>query len=106
VSAATENGVYVIAAPGGNAASVAEYVISVSLLARRRLGEAAAKLRSSTWQEVRGEGYELFEKGIGIVEFGTIGSRVARIAEVFGIEVLIAAIPSPIRLPVPNRATP
>ncbi len=90
VSAATENGVYVTVAPGGNAASVAEYVMSVSLLARRRLDEAAAKRKSGTWQEARAEGYELLEKRIGIVGFGAIGSRVARIAEAFGMEVLIA----------------
>jgi D-3-phosphoglycerate dehydrogenase len=94
MSAATERGVYVTVAPGTNATSVAEYVMSVSLLARRRLDQAAAKLQSATWQEARAEGFELFGKRTGIVGFGAIGSRVAALAHAFGMEVLVAAYPS------------
>jgi len=106
VPAATERGVYVTVAPGANATSVAEYVMSVSLLARRRLDRAAAMLKSATWQETRAEGSELFGKRMGIVGFGAIGSRVSSLACAFGMEVLVAAHPTLQDCPYPSVPLP
>lgn len=106
VPAATEQGVYVTVAPGGNAVSVAEYVMSVSLLARRRLDQAAATLKSATWQEARAEGGELSGRRMGIVGFGAIGSRVAGLASAFGMEVLVAAHGSLRDCPYPSLPLP
>lgn len=106
VPAATEQGVYVTVAPGANAVAVAEYVMSVSLLARRRLDQAAATLKSATWQDAREEGYELFSKRMGIVGFGAIGSRVAGLASAFGMEVLVAAHGSLRDCPYPSMPLP
>ena len=90
VPTATKRGVYVTVAPGGNTVAVAEYVICVSLLAKRRLDKAASLLRSGTWKEPHSEGEELFGKRIGIVGLGAIGSRIAQLADAFGMEILVA----------------
>jgi len=96
VEGATGRGVYVTTAPGGNANAVAEYVMCVLLLASRRVHESAALLRSVGWNDARLPGGELCGKAIGIVGLGAIGSRVARLAEAFGMQVSVAEYP---RLP-------
>jgi len=90
VDGATGRGVYVTTAPGGNANAVAEYVMCVLLLASRRVHESAALLRSTGWDEARLRGGELCGKAIGIVGLGAIGSRVARLAHAFGMQVSVA----------------
>ena len=93
VEAATENGVVVANAPGRNAPAAAEYALGLMLAAMKRIPDAHASLKGGEW---RGEFYAYEENGVeldgataGLVGFGAIGSRVARVLTAFGAEVLV-----------------
>ena len=91
VAAASRRGVYVSVTPGTNANAAAEYVIGILLLAVRRLGESVALLKGDGWNDARIEGGELSGKSIGIVGYGAIGSRVARLTAGLDMDVTVAA---------------
>ena len=93
VDVASEKGVPVCYAPGRNAAAAAEYAMGLILSAMRRIQEAHSTLSSGQW---RGDFYAYEECGIeldgstvGLVGFGAIGRRVARVLVAFGAEVLV-----------------
>jgi D-3-phosphoglycerate dehydrogenase / 2-oxoglutarate reductase len=93
VDAATEHGVIVANAPGRNAPAAAEYALGLMLAAMKRIPDAHASLKGGEW---RGEFYAFEENGVeldgstaGLVGFGAIGSRVAKVLGAFGTEVLV-----------------
>ncbi|KRE71029.1 2-hydroxyacid dehydrogenase [Arthrobacter sp. Soil762] len=93
LEAATRHGVAVTSAPGRNAAATAEHTLGMMLAAIRRIPQTNADLSAGTW---RGDYYtyenvgpELEGSTIGLVGYGAIGSRVARMLNGFGAEVLV-----------------
>ena len=93
LEAATENGVIIANAPGRNAPAAAEYALGLMLAAMKRIPDAHASLKGGEW---RGEFYAYEENGVeldgstvGLVGFGAIGSRVAKVLAAFGAEVLV-----------------
>lgn len=93
VEAATERGVIVANAPGRNAPAAAEYALGLMLAAMKRIPDAHASLKGGEW---RGEFYAYEENGVeldgstvGLVGFGAIGSRVAKVLAAFGAGVLV-----------------
>jgi glycerate dehydrogenase len=86
-------------------ASVVQHVFGVLLLLTQKLREYDALVRSGAWQ--RGEQFclldypirELTGRKLGIVGYGTLGRGVARAAQVFGLEVLVANRPGGDRTP-------
>jgi len=86
VKAATEAGVYVTNAPGSNAQAVAELVFGLLLSLLRRIPEADALVRAGQWDKARTVGRELAGKRIGLLGYGHIGQKVARMAVAFGME--------------------
>lgn len=93
LEAATRHGVAVTSAPGRNAAATAEHTLGMMLAAIRRIPQTNADLSAGTW---RGDYYtydnvgpELEGNTIGLVGYGAIGSRVARMLKGFGAEVLV-----------------
>lgn len=93
VEAATENGIIVANAPGRNAPAAAEYALGLMLAAMKRIPDAHASLKGGEW---RGEFYAYEENGVeldgatvGLVGFGAIGSRVAKVLTAFGATVLV-----------------
>jgi D-3-phosphoglycerate dehydrogenase len=94
LEAATERGIPVCYSPARNAAATAEYTIGLLLAAMRRIAEGHRDLLAGVW---RGDlyaydvaGIELEGKTAGLVGFGAVGSRVARVLRAFGTEVLVA----------------
>ena len=75
----------VIPASGANADSVAEYtIISIGMLLRGAF-EATASIAAGHWPRERlSTGREMAGKTLGILGFGDIGRRVARLARAFG----------------------
>ena len=74
---------------GANAVSVAEHTLMLMLAVSRKLVWQHANVAGGRW---RGNGpaprmYELFDKTLGIVGLGTIGKKVARLAQAFGMRV-------------------
>ncbi|RAX44195.1 hydroxyacid dehydrogenase [Arthrobacter sp. AQ5-06] len=93
LEAATRHGVAVTSAPGRNAAATAEHTLGMMLAAIRRIPQTNADLSAGTW---RGDYYtydnvgpELEGSTIGLVGYGAIGSRVARMLKGFGADVLV-----------------
>jgi phosphoglycerate dehydrogenase-like enzyme len=74
---------------GANAVSVAEHTLMLMLTVSRKVIWQHANVAAGRW---RGNGpaprmYELFGKTLGIVGLGTIGKKVARLAQSFGMRV-------------------
>ncbi|MBA3416610.1 MAG: 2-hydroxyacid dehydrogenase [Chloroflexia bacterium] len=94
LEAATGRGIPVCYTPARNATATAEYTVGLLLAAMRKLAFGHAELSRGTW---RGDYYaydeagtELEGKTVGLVGFGAVGSRVARVLRAFGAEVLVA----------------
>jgi D-3-phosphoglycerate dehydrogenase / 2-oxoglutarate reductase len=81
---ATELGIAVINAPGGNTVSVAELVFGVLIGLLRRLPQAAESMRAGRWDRSRLGGGELRGRTLAVVGLGRIGGEVARRGRAFG----------------------
>nr|WP_315846968.1 hydroxyacid dehydrogenase [uncultured Achromobacter sp.] len=89
VPACTAAGIAVVNQAGGNAASVAEHTYALLLAVQRRVVESHQRLRHDTgFSREDLMGHEVHGTVIGLVGIGQIGSRVARIAQAFGMRVI------------------
>jgi len=88
VETATRRGVVVLNAPGANTISTAEHAFSLLLSLARNIARADATLKSGTWDRKNLEGVELYNKTLGIIGMGRIGSELSRRAIAFGMRVL------------------
>lgn len=86
VERATELGVAVINAPGGNTVSVAELVFGVVISYLRHIHVAVESMRAGEWRRSQLGGAELRGRTMVIVGMGRIGSEVARRGRVFGLK--------------------
>lgn len=83
----------VVNTPGRNASAVAEFTIGAILAQTRLIGAGHDSLRGRDW---RGDlyradrtGRELSEMTVGIIGYGQIGTRVARLLKPFGCRILV-----------------
>jgi D-3-phosphoglycerate dehydrogenase / 2-oxoglutarate reductase len=81
---ATELGIAVINAPGGNTVSVAELVFGVLISMARHVHQAVESMRAGRWDRSRLGGAELRGRTLAIVGLGRIGTEVARRGRAFG----------------------
>lgn len=88
VEAATRRGVLVLNAPGGNTVSTAEHAFSLLLCVARKIPQADASLRGKKWSRKDFEGVELYNKRLGVIGMGRIGSELSRRAIAFGMRVI------------------
>src|SRR5881392_3616838 len=88
VEIATRRGVVVLNAPGANTISTAEHTFSLLLSLARNIARADATLKGGTWDRKNLEGVELYNKTLGIIGMGRIGSELSRRAIAFGMRVL------------------
>src|SRR5204863_363573 len=88
VEAATRRGVVVLNAPGGNTVSTAEHAFSLLLCVARKIPQADAIVRGGKWDRKNLEGVELYNKMLGVVGMGRIGSELSRRAIAFGMRVI------------------
>ncbi len=88
--AAQDLGITVVYTPGANTEAVAEYCVGLMLALARHIVQGDKALRSGDWRaRYRLIGTELFGKTLGVVGFGRIGQRVARIChDAFAMQVL------------------
>lgn len=77
LAAATARGVVVMNTPDGNAITTAEHTLALLLACARQLTAADRSTRAGKWEKQRFLGAELYDKTLGIVGCGTIGSIVA-----------------------------
>src|SRR6266540_2436262 len=88
VETATRRGVVVLNAPGGNTVSTAEHAFSLLLSVARKIPQADASIRGNKWDKKNFEGVELYNKTLGIIGMGRIGSELSRRAIAFGMRVI------------------
>src|SRR6266581_2123236 len=88
VETATQRGIIVLNAPGGNTVSTAEHAFSLLLSVTRKIPQADANVRSEHWDKKKFEGVELYNKTLGIIGMGRIGSELSRRAIAFGMRVV------------------
>ena len=88
VETATRRGIVVLNAPGGNTISTAEHAFSLLLCVARKIPQADANVRAKSWDKKSFEGVELYNKTLGVIGMGRIGSELSRRAIAFGMRVL------------------
>lgn len=86
LQACRERGVVVVAARGGNANAVAEYVIACMFQHARFLGTCDHHTRNGGWDRQKCMGRELNGKTLGLIGVGDIGQRVAIRARALGLK--------------------
>lgn len=77
VEAATKRGVVVMNTPAGNNVTTAEHTISMMLSLARLIPQATASMKAGKWEKNKFMGTEVFNKTLGIIGMGNIGSLVA-----------------------------
>ena len=88
IPAATKKGVVVMNTPGGNTVTTAEHTIGMIFACSRNIPQAYRSLKEGKWEKKKYEGVELFDKTLGVVGLGAIGSVVATRCAAFGMKIL------------------
>ena len=89
VAAATERGVLVVNAPGGNTVAAAEHTVAMLLALARRIPAADASMKRGEWARGTFVGVEVRGKTLGLVGLGRVGTEVARRAQGLEMRVLV-----------------
>ena len=89
ISAATQRGIVVMNTPFGNAVTTAEHTIALMMCLVRDIAVADISTKTGKWAKNRFLGTEVFQKTLGIIGCGTIGSLVADRAHGFKMHVVV-----------------
>jgi D-3-phosphoglycerate dehydrogenase len=95
VSSATKRGIPIIAAPGKNSDAVADLTIALMIMLSRNLTRAINYVKTKqivgadNFEGNQFFGHELGGKTIGLIGYGRVGSKVAKRALAFGMNVLV-----------------
>jgi len=93
LDACRERGVTVVNTPARNASAVAEFTIGAILTESRNIRAGHEGIRNNVWSDkyYRADtaGRELCEMTVGIVGYGAIGRKVARLLSVFGCKIYV-----------------
>lgn len=99
IEAAAARGITVTNVPAYGTESVAQFVFALLLELCHQIGRHGDSVRSGDWAKAVDFSYtltpqiELWGKTMGIVGYGRIGRHVARLAEAFGMRVLVSGRP-------------
>jgi D-3-phosphoglycerate dehydrogenase len=77
IPAATKAGVAVMNTPFGNAITTAEHAIAMIMALSRNIPRATATMKDGKWEKKNLKGREIYQKTLGLVGIGNIGSLVA-----------------------------
>ncbi len=77
IDKATEKGVAVMNTPGQNTVTTAEHAIAMMMAMTRNIPRGTASMKAGKWEKKLLQGREVFNKTLGVVGFGNIGSIVA-----------------------------
>ena len=77
IPAATKQGVVVMNTPTGNVITTAEHAISMMMALTRNIPRGTSSLKAGRWDKKKLQGREVFNKTLGVIGFGKIGSIVA-----------------------------
>ncbi|RMD57853.1 MAG: phosphoglycerate dehydrogenase, partial [Nitrospirae bacterium] len=88
INAATKRGIVVMNTPGGNTITTAEHAISLMLAMARNIPQATASMKAGKWEKKKFMGVEVYNKVLGIIGLGNIGTQVAKRAQALGMRVI------------------
>ncbi|MDP0498629.1 MAG: phosphoglycerate dehydrogenase [Verrucomicrobiota bacterium JB022] len=88
VVAASDRGITVMNTPGGNTIATAELAFTHLLCSARPIPQANATMKAGKWEKKLYQGTELFQKTLGVLGLGRIGTQVAKRAKAFGMQVV------------------
>ncbi|MDX2447975.1 MAG: phosphoglycerate dehydrogenase [Desulfobacterales bacterium] len=77
IPTATKHGIIVMNTPTGNVVTTAEHAISMMMALTRNIPRGTSSLKSGRWDKKLLQGREVFNKNLGVVGYGKIGSLVA-----------------------------
>ncbi len=89
VEAAGKKGIIVMNAPEGNVITTGEHAMALMLSMARNIPQANISLLNKQWSPKTFMGVELFQKTLGIIGLGRIGSVVAERAKGFQMKLLV-----------------
>ena len=89
IPAATKHGVVVMNTPTGNVVTTAEHTIAMMMALTRNIPRGTSTLKSGQWEKKKLQGREVFNKVLGLIGMGKIGSIVADRARGLKMQVLI-----------------
>jgi len=77
VPAATKQGIVVMNTPSGNVITTAEHTIAMIMALCRNIPMGTVSLKAGRWDKKQLQGREVYNKWLGVIGFGKIGSTVA-----------------------------
>ena len=80
-TAATKRGIVVMNTPGGNTVTTAEHTFAMIFALARKIPQATVSMKAGRWEKEKFMGVELYNKTLGIVGMGQIGSHLAKMAQ-------------------------
>lgn len=87
-TAATKKGIVVMNTPGGNTITTAEHTIALIVSLARKIPQASMSMKAGKWEKKKFLGVELFNKTLGIIGIGNIGSQVAKRMQAFSMNII------------------
>lgn len=88
LDAATTKGIIVVNSPEGNTTAAAEHTIAMMMSLARLIPSADTSMKKNEWRRADFLGFELYNKTLGVVGLGKIGSRVAKTAQAIGMKII------------------
>jgi D-3-phosphoglycerate dehydrogenase len=88
IEAASKKGIIVLNAPTGNTLAATELTMGIMLAAARKIPLANDSLKKGKWDRKKFMGLELYNKTLGVIGLGRIGSNVAIRAKSFGMKLI------------------
>ncbi len=88
LAAATKKGVVVMNTPQENAMAAAEHTLAMMLAAARKIPQATASMKEGRWEKKKFVGIELYNKTLGIIGMGIVGTIVAERAKALRMRVI------------------
>jgi D-3-phosphoglycerate dehydrogenase len=89
IPAATKYGVVVMNTPTGNVITTAEHTVAMMMALTRNIPWGTSTLKSGKWEKKKLQGREIYNKVLGVIGFGKIGSIVADRARGLKMQVII-----------------
>ena len=88
ITAATKRGIVVMNTPGGNTVTTAEHTVSMIMALCRNIPQANNSMKAGKWEKKKFGGIEVYNKTLGVIGLGKIGSIVANRAMGLGMSVV------------------
>lgn len=76
-AAASKRGIVVMNTPGGNTITTGEHAIAMMLALTRQIPQATSSMKGGKWEKNKFMGHEVYNKTLGIIGIGRVGSIVA-----------------------------